>query len=204
MAYSLPALPYSYGALEPYIDAQTMEIHHTKHHQGYITKLNAALEAHPGLSTQPLEALIQNLNQIPEPTRTAIRNNGGGHLNHSMFWTIMSPDGGGEPKGAVASAIKKHFDSFAAFQDEFNRNAVTVFGSGWAWLCVDKAGKLAVMTTPNQDSPPMDHLNPILCLDVWEHAYYLHYQNRRPSYIEAWWHVVNWEQVEQNYRALTD
>lgn len=203
MAHTLPALPYEFGALEPYIDARTMEIHHDMHHAAYIANLDKALQAFPGLENQPVQALLQDLHLIPEPARTAVRNNGGGHYNHSLFWTMMKKNGGGEPKGAVSVEIAKHFGSFGAFQDLFNTAAKGVFGSGWAWLSVDRDGKLVVTSTPNQDSPILTGLQPILGLDVWEHAYYLKYQNRRPSYIEAWWHVINWEQVEEYYRLAT-
>lgn len=200
MAHSLPSLPYDYGALEPYIDAQTMEIHHTRHHQAYVDNLNKALAAHPGLEFEPLSELLQALNKIPEPTRLAVRNHGGGHFNHSMFWTLMIKNGEPEPRGSVAKAIKESFGSFAAFKDEFCLSAKTVFGSGWAWLSLNESGRLVVTVTHNQDNPLMEGLKPILGLDVWEHAYYLRYQNKRASYIDAWWHVINWEQVEQNYR----
>ncbi len=200
--YTLPALPYEYGALEPYIDTLTMEIHHTKHHQGYVNNLNKALQDHPELQKKSLEELLTSLETIPENIRTAVQNNGGGHFNHSMFWTLMKQDGGGEPKGKVGDAIKKRFTSFEAFQDEFTTTAKTVFGSGWAWLSIDKQGQLLISSTPNQDSPLSAGLTPILGLDVWEHAYYLKYQNKRPDYIAAWWLVINWEQVEENYRAL--
>ena len=180
----------------------TMEIHYTKHHQGYVNKLNAALENHPELQDKSLTKLLEHLDQLPDSVRIAIRNNGGGHFNHSMFWTLMRHDGGGEPKGPVGDAIKKQFDSFQAFQNQFNTAAKTVFGSGWAWLSVDKMGKLVVTATSNQDSPLSHGLKPIMGLDVWEHAYYLQYQNKRPDYINAWWHVINWEQVEENFSDL--
>jgi Fe-Mn family superoxide dismutase len=199
--YTLPPLPYPYNALEPYIDAQTMEIHHTKHHQAYINNVNAALKDHPKLLDQPVEQLIANLNAVPEPARTAVRNNGGGHANHSLFWTIMKPNGGGEPTGALAQAIQSDLGGFAAFKDAFTKAATTRFGSGWAWLVV-KDGKLAVTSTPNQDNPLMDGSGtPILGLDVWEHAYYLKYQNRRSDYIAAWWNTVNWDEVARRYEA---
>lgn len=198
MSHSLPSLPYDYNALEPHIDAKTMEIHHTKHHQTYINNLNAALENHSDLQSKSLEDLIANLNNIPEGIRGAVRNNGGGHLNHSMFWTIMSPNGGGEPSGELGDAINSAFGSFSDFQDQFAKAGATRFGSGWAWLCVD-GGKLVVNSTPNQDNPITDGLKPILGVDVWEHAYYLNYQNRRPDYIKAWWNVVNWDQVAKNF-----
>jgi len=201
MPHELPKLPYSYEALEPHIDASTMEIHHTKHHQAYVNNLNAALEKHHNLQTRSVEELIKDLNAIPEDIRTAVRNNGGGHLNHSMFWPMMSYHGGGEPKGDLVAAIKSSFGDFASFKDQFSKAAAGRFGSGWAWLCIDKSGKLVINSTPNQDNPISDGLKPILGLDVWEHAYYLKYQNRRADYIGAWWNVVNWEQVAKNYAA---
>lgn len=201
MPHELPKLPYSYDALEPYIDALTMEIHYTKHHQTYVNNLNAALEKYPHLQEKSIEDLLKDLNAIPEDIRTAVRNNGGGHLNHSMFWPMMSPKGGGEPTGELASVINSTFGSFTEFKDRFSKTALGHFGSGWAWLCVDKSGKLIVNSTPNQDNPISDGLKPILGLDVWEHAYYLKYQNRRADYIAAWWNVVNWEQIAKNYAA---
>ena len=201
MAHELPKLPYAYDALEPHIDARTMEIHHTKHHQGYVNNLNAALEKHPELEKKSVEDLLKDLNAIPEDIRTAVRNNGGGHANHSMFWPIMSPDGGGEPEGELADAINSSFGSFSDFKDQFSKAAAGRFGSGWAWLCVGRGGKLTITSTPNQDNPVSDGLKPVLGLDVWEHAYYLKYQNRRPEYISAWWSVVNWKQVAKNYSA---
>jgi superoxide dismutase, Fe-Mn family len=199
MPHELPKLPYSYDALEPHIDARTMEIHYTKHHQGYVNNLNTALEKHPDLQSKSAEDLLKNLNAIPEDIRTAVRNNGGGHVNHSMFWPMMSSNGGGEPKGELANAINSSFGSFANFKDQFSKAAAGRFGSGWAWLCTDKSGKLTITSTPNQDNPISDGLKPILGLDVWEHAYYLKYQNRRPDYISAWWNVVNWDQIAKNY-----
>ncbi len=201
MAHELPALPYPYDALEPYIDARTMEIHHTKHHQGYVNKLNAALEKHPELAGVALEDLLRNIASVPEDIRTAVRNNGGGHANHSLFWTVMSPNGGGAPSGELAAAISEAFGSFEAFKEAFSTAAAIRFGSGWAWLVVDGFGNLKVYSTPNQDSPYMDGFTPILGLDVWEHAYYLKYQNRRPEYIQNWWNVVNWEEVARRYAA---
>ena len=201
MAYELPKLPYAYDALEPHIDARTMEIHYTKHHQTYVNNLNAALEKYPDLQKKSVEDLIKNLNAVPEDIRTAVRNNGGGHLNHSMFWPMMSPNGGGEPSGELGKAINSAFSSFANFKDQFSKAAAGRFGSGWAWLSLDKEGKLIITSTPNQDNPVSDGLSPILGLDVWEHAYYLKYQNRRPEYIAAWWSVVNWEQVAKNYSS---
>jgi Fe-Mn family superoxide dismutase len=201
MAFELPALPYAYNALEPHIDARTMEIHHTKHHQAYINNAKAALEKYPELQQKSAEDLIKDLSAVPEDIRMAIRNNAGGHVNHSMFWPCMSPDGGGEPTGDLAAAINAAFGSFANFKDQFSKAAATRFGSGWAWLCVDSSGALKVTSTPNQDNPLSEGLTPVLGLDVWEHAYYLNYQNRRPDYISAWWNVVNWKQVAQNYAA---
>ncbi|MEQ8821946.1 MAG: superoxide dismutase [Sumerlaeia bacterium] len=200
MAYELPPLPYAANALEPHIDAKTMEIHHGKHHAAYISKANAALEGHADLAAKSIEDLVSNLSAVPENIRGAIRNNGGGHANHSLFWKVLSPNGGGAPSGELASAIDSAFGSFDAFKKEFANAAATRFGSGWAWLVLN-GGKLAVTSTPNQDSPLMDGKTPLLGLDVWEHAYYLNYQNRRPDYIEAFWNVVNWDQVAKNYAA---
>jgi Fe-Mn family superoxide dismutase len=199
MAHTLPPLPYPYDALEPYIDAQTMEIHHTRHHQAYVNNLNAALEKYPELQDVPVETLLRNLPSVPEDIRETVRNNGGGHLNHSMFWTLMKPGGGGEPSGALAEAIAKAFGSFANFKELFTKAAMGRFGSGWAWLSMTAFGKLVVHSTPNQDNPVMEGLIPLLGLDVWEHAYYLKYQNRRADYVQAWWNVVNWDQVAANY-----
>ncbi len=201
MAHVLPDLPYSYDALEPSIDAKTMEIHHGKHHQGYVNNLNAALENHPELQDKSVEDLISDLNSIPENIRNAVRNNGGGHANHSLFWPCMGPDGGGKPEGELADAINSAFGSFDDFKDQFSKAAATRFGSGWAWLCVDSNGGLVVTSTPNQDNPISDGLKPVLGLDVWEHAYYLNYQNRRPDYVSSWWNVVNWNQVAQNFSS---
>jgi Fe-Mn family superoxide dismutase len=198
MAYELPSLPYAFDALEPYIDTMTMQIHHSKHHNAYVTNLNAALEKYPNLADKSLEELVGNLQSVPEDIRTAVRNHGGGHYNHSIFWTVMSPNGGGEPKGALASAISEAFGSFSDFKEKFSATAAGRFGSGWAWLGF-KGGKLAVISMPNQDAPLMEGLTPILGLDVWEHAYYLKYQNRRPEYISNWWNVVNWEEVSRRY-----
>ena len=199
MAHVLPDLPYSYDALEPSIDAKTMEIHHGKHHQSYVNNLNAALENHPELQEKSVEDLISDLNSIPENIRNAVRNNGGGHANHSLFWPCMGPDGGGTPEGELADAINSAFGSFDNFKDQFSKAAATRFGSGWAWLCVDNNGDLVVTSTPNQDNPISDGLKPVLGLDVWEHAYYLNYQNRRPDYVSSWWNVVNWNQVVLNF-----
>ena len=198
MSHKLPELPYSFDALEPHIDAKTMEIHHGKHHATYVNNLNAALEPHSELQKKSLGELLADLNKVPEGIRTAVRNNGGGHSNHSLFWKVMKKGGGGEPKGDLAQAIKSTFGSFAAFQEKFSGAAKTRFGSGWAWLYVS-GGKLVVDSTPNQDSPLMEGGTPILGLDVWEHAYYLNYQNRRPDYVGAWWNLVNWDQVAENY-----
>lgn len=198
MAHELPKLPYAHDALEPHIDAKTMEIHHGKHHKGYVDKLNAALEKHPDLMKKSIEELLRDLKKVPEAIRTAVRNNGGGHANHSLFWPSMSPSGGGEPKGKLADAIKAAFGDFGTFKQKFSDAGAGRFGSGWAWLIVDGA-KLAIVDTPNQDTPLMDGKRPILGLDVWEHAYYLKYQNRRPEYIAAWWNVVNWEEVGKRF-----
>ncbi len=201
MAHVLPDLPYSYDALEPSIDAKTMEIHHGKHHQSYVNNLNAALENHPELQEKSVEDLISDLNSIPENIRNAVRNNGGGHANHSLFWPCMGPDSGGTPEGELADAINSAFGSFDNFKDQFSKAAATRFGSGWAWLCVDNNGDLVVTSTPNQDNPISDGLKPVLGLDVWEHAYYLNYQNRRPDYVNSWWNVVNWNQVVLNFSS---
>jgi len=201
MSHTLPALPYAFDALEPHIDARTMEIHHDKHHQGYVNKLNAALEGHPELAEKSVEDLLRDLDAVPESIRTAVRNNGGGHANHSLFWTVMGPGQGGEPGGGLGDAIASTFNSFQAFQTAFNQAAATRFGSGWAWLA-DKHGTLQVLSTPNQDSPLSQGMTPILGLDVWEHAYYLKYQNRRPDYIGAWWNVVDWDAVAARFAAL--
>ena len=200
MAYSLPDLPYAHDALEPHIDARTMEIHHTKHHQAYITKANDALEGHSDLASKSIEDLMSDLSAVPENIRTAIRNNGGGHANHSLFWTIMSPNGGGTPGGELGDDINATFGSFDAFKEQFANAAATRFGSGWAWLSVD-GGKLVVESTPNQDTPLSEGHTPILGLDVWEHAYYLNYQNKRPDYISAFFNVINWDEVAKRYAA---
>jgi len=201
MTHELPKLPYGYDALEPHIDARTMEIHHSRHHQTYVNNLNAALEKHPELQSKTVEDLLKSLNTVPEEIRATVRNNGGGHLNHSMFWPMMSPNGGGEPAGELAKAVSSAFGSFANFKDQFAKAATGRFGSGWAWLCLDSGGKLVITSTPNQDNPISDGLKPVLGLDVWEHAYYLKYQNRRPDYIAAWWNVVSWEQVSKSYKT---
>lgn len=200
MSFELPQLPYAYDALEPHIDKETMNIHHTKHHNTYVTNLNAALEGNEALQSKSVEELIANLDAVPEEKRTAVRNNGGGHANHSFFWQILSPNGGGEPKGELAEAINKKFGSFENFKEEFGKAATTRFGSGWAWLAI-KDGELELYSTPNQDSPIMEGKTPLLGLDVWEHAYYLKYQNRRPEYIASFWNVVNWDEVEKRYQA---
>ena len=199
--FTLPPLPYDYSALEPHIDAQTMQIHHTKHHQTYITNLNNALKDHPDLHGKTLEQLLTNLDAIPEAIRTVVRNNGGGHYNHSLFWQIMGPGGGGAPTGPVGDAITAELGGFAAFNEAFTKAGLTRFGSGWAWLSVGKDGKLAVSSSPNQDSPLMDGATPILGNDVWEHAYYLKYQNRRPDYMAAWFETINWAEVNRRYQA---
>ena len=199
MKHTLPSLPYSYDALEPVIDSQTMTIHHTKHHQAYIDNLNAALDKYPDFATTSLENMLTNLSMAPEAIRTAVRNNGGGHINHSMFWELMTPGGSKVPTGKLAEDINNTFGSFDAFKEAFATAAKTRFGSGWAWLVVGMDGKLAVVSTANQDNPISDGHRPILGLDVWEHAYYLNYQNRRPDYISKWWDVVNWDVVAKFY-----
>ncbi|NJN53436.1 MAG: superoxide dismutase [Anaerolineae bacterium] len=201
MAFQLPPLPYAFDALEPHIDARTMEIHHDKHHAAYTANLNKALEGHAGLAAKSIEALLADLDAVPDGIRTAVRNNGGGFANHNLFWAVMSPNGGGAPSGDLAAAIHSTFGSFDAFKEKFNAAAATRFGSGWAWLYVDGKGGLVVGSTPNQDSPLMEGGIPIIGLDVWEHAYYLNYQNRRPDYVSAWWNVVNWETAAANYAA---
>jgi Fe-Mn family superoxide dismutase len=200
MAFTLPALPYANDALEPSIDARTMEIHHTKHHQAYVNNLNAAIEKAPELQGKSLDDLMRGINNVPEAVRTAVRNNGGGHWNHSMFWELMGPGKGGEPTGALADAIKQSFGDFSKFKEQFAAAATGRFGSGWAWLVTD-GGKLSITSTPNQDNPLMDGKRAVLGLDVWEHAYYLKYQNRRPEYITAWWNVVNWDAVASRFRG---
>jgi Fe-Mn family superoxide dismutase len=199
MAFTLPALPYANDALEPHIDARTMEIHHTKHHQAYVNNLNAAIEKAPELASKSLDDLMRGINSVPEAVRTAVRNNGGGHWNHSLFWQLMGPGKGGEPTGKLADAIKSAFGDFNKFKEQFAAAGVGRFGSGWAWL-VNDGGKLSITSTPNQDNPLMEGKTAILGLDVWEHAYYLKYQNRRPDYITAWWNVVNWDSVAERYR----
>ena len=203
MAYSLPPLPYAFDALEPTIDAQTMEIHHDKHHATYVTNLNAALEGNDELLNMDPVELIRNLDRVPEDKRTAVRNNGGGHVNHSLFWTILGPNGGGQPTGAFADAVNRDFGSFDAMKDAVAKAGAARFGSGWAWVILNASGKLEVVSTPNQDSPYMDGQTPILGVDVWEHAYYLKYQNRRPEYLGAWWNAINWSAVNDRYTAAT-
>lgn len=208
MAFELPGLGYAYDALAPHIDARTMEIHHTKHHGGYVAKLNAALEGHSDLQSRSIEEICAQITSLPSAIQTAVRNNGGGHYNHSLFWQVLSPQGGGQPSGALAEAIDRDLGGFDAFKEAFANAAANRFGSGWAWLSVKADGKLCVCSTPNQDNPLMSGLvectgRPILGLDVWEHAYYLNYQNRRPDYITAWWNVVNWRQVEENFATAS-
>lgn len=202
MAYEVAPLPYPYDALEPHIDARTMEIHHTKHHAAYVSKVNAALEKHPNIAAKPIEDVLRNISTVPEDVRQAVINNGGGHANHTLFWKIMGAGKGGAPKGPLADGIKKVWGGFDKFKDEFSNAAATRFGSGWAWLGLDANGKLHVGSTANQDSPLMHGHTPILGLDVWEHAYYLKYQNRRPDYIAAWWNVVNWDMVSEIYASV--
>jgi Fe-Mn family superoxide dismutase len=199
MAFKLMELPYAYNALEPHIDARTMEIHHSKHHQGYTNNLNAALEKYPELESKSAKELLESLDSIPEDIRTAVRNNGGGFKNHNIFWKCMSPSGGGEPDRALGQKIASTFGSFEAFKEQFSKAAATRFGSGWGWLCKDSASELVIVSTPNQDNPYTQGLTPLLGLDVWEHAYYLNYQNRRADYISAWWNVVNWEEVARRF-----
>ncbi len=198
MAFELPPLPYAYDALEPYIDTQTMQLHHDKHHATYVNNLNAALQSHE-FANLSVEEVVRRLNEVPENIRTAVRNNGGGHLNHTMFWEIMTPGGSKEPTGELAAAINAKFGSFDAFKQAFNDAGAKRFGSGWAWLILDKSGNLAITSTANQDNPVTDGAFPVLGNDVWEHAYYLKYQNRRPEYLNAWWNVVNWDEVAKRY-----
>jgi Fe-Mn family superoxide dismutase len=202
MAFTLPPLPYAFDALEPHIDAKTMEIHHDKHHGTYVTNANNALEKHPEFAKKSVEDLLWGINDVPEDIRTVIRNNAGGHANHSIFWTIMKPGGGGNPTGRIADAIKSTFNGYDAFKEQVAKAGVGQFGSGWAWLTVDKAGKLAIKGYPNQDSPYMDELTPIMGVDVWEHAYYLKYQNRRADYIAAWWNTLNWDAINERFGAV--
>ncbi len=203
MAFQLPDLPYAYAALEPYIDARTMEIHHGKHHQAYTTNLNKALESHADLQAKSIEELLHGFAELPESVQPAVRNNGGGFANHNLFWTILSPTGGGSPTGELAMAINGAFGSFEDFKSKFSAAAATRFGSGWAWLVSDSSGAIHVYSTPNQDSPYMQGHTPLLGLDVWEHAYYLNYQNRRPDYVSAFWNLVNWDQVANNLSTAT-
>jgi Fe-Mn family superoxide dismutase len=198
-AFTLPELPYPYEALEPHIDAETMHLHHDKHHQAYVNNLNAAIDKHPELAGKSVKELIKDLNAIPEDIRAAVRNNGGGHLNHKMFWKIMAPNGGGEPTGAIGDAIKSTFSGFNSFKEKFNDAGVKRFGSGWVWLVRTGSGGLEITSTPNQDNPISEGMHPILGNDVWEHAYYLKYQNRRPEYLAAWWNVVNWDEVNKRF-----
>ena len=202
MAFTLPDLPYDYDALEPHIDERTMRIHHTKHHQGYTNKLNAALEGYDDLQDHSIEALLSGIDNIPADIQTAVRNNGGGYANHRLFWTIMSPEGGGKPTGSIGRAVDADFGSFEAFKEKFKAAATGRFGSGWAWLTADTDGSLEIVDTPNQDSPLMRGKTPIMGIDVWEHAYYLHYQNERGSYIDHWWNVVDWDAVNQNFNDV--
>jgi Fe-Mn family superoxide dismutase len=197
--YSLPPLAYDYAALEPHIDARTMEIHHGKHHATYVQKLNAALEKAPSYLSKPIDEVIRAIDSMPQEIRTAVKNHGGGHFNHSLFWNLLSPKGGGKPSGSLATSVDKTFGSFDAFKEQFSTAAANLFGSGWAWLCVDKSRKLVVATMPNQDAPLMQGLTPVLGLDVWEHAYYLKYQNRRPEYIAAFWNIVNWAEAARHF-----
>jgi len=199
MPFEVPPLPYDYSALEPYIDTQTMQLHHDKHHAAYVNNLNAALEQHADLQNNPAEDLIRDLNSIPEAIRMAVRNNGGGHVNHSMFWQIMKPNGGGDPTGDIAAAIKESFGDFEELKKQFNDAGVKRFGSGWTWLVLGRDGKLAVMSTANQDNPMSEGSYAIMGNDVWEHAYYLKYQNRRPEYLAAWWNVVNWDEINKRF-----
>jgi Fe-Mn family superoxide dismutase len=201
MAHTLPALPYAPDALEPHIDAQTMQIHHGKHHQAYVTNLNTALDKAPEVKDKSLDDLLRNLNSVPEAVRTAVRNNGGGHWNHSMFWQIMAPNAGGPPSGSIADAITKSFGGFDKLKEQVAAAATARFGSGWVWLVVDKGGTLKIETTPNQDNPLMEGRAAVMGLDVWEHAYYLKYQNRRPDYVSAWWNVVNWKEISKRFDA---
>jgi Fe-Mn family superoxide dismutase len=200
MAHALPPLPYAHDALEPHIDKQTMEIHHGKHHAAYVNNLNAALEKHPELQSKSVEDLIKGIGSVPEDIRTAVRNNGGGHANHAMFWQIMAPNAGGAPTGAIADAINGAFSTFDAFKEQFGKAAVGRFGSGWVWV-VDNGGKIAIESTANQDSPLMEGKKPVFGVDVWEHAYYLKYQNRRPDYVSAWWNVANWAEINRRLQG---
>ena len=204
MIYQLPPLPYSYDALEPYIDTHTMELHHGKHHAGYVNNLNKLLDGQSKFANKPLEEIIGDISSLPEDIRQGVRNNGGGHLNHSLFWHIMAPSKGGEPSGILGHAILTAYGDFRKFKDEFEHAAVSRFGSGWAWLCVDPHGKLEILSTPNQDSPIMLGARPVLGVDVWEHAYYLKYENRRAEYLDAWWNTINWDNVAELYSHCLD
>ncbi|MGD2253724.1 MAG: superoxide dismutase [Anaerolineales bacterium] len=199
MAHEMPTLSYPYDALEPHLDARTMEIHFSKHHAGYVKNLNVALEPYSELQSKSLEALLADLDAVPESIRTAVRNNGGGHTNHTLFWQLMSPEGGGEPSGSLATAIARSFGDFPQFKERLSKTAVGQFGSGWGWLAVDKSGELTVLSTPGHDTPLFDGLAPILVVDVWEHAYYLNYQNRRVDFVSAWWNVIHWREVAKRY-----
>jgi len=202
MAHELPALPYDYAALEPYIDEKTMHLHHDMHHAAYVKNLNAALEKHSNLASKSAEELITNLNAVPEDIRNAVRNNAGGHVNHTMFWQIMKPKGGGDPTGKIADVIKKSFGDFKSFQEKFNAAGAGQFGSGWVWLAADSQGQVKILSTPNQYNPISQGLHPIFGNDVWEHAYDLKYNNRRPEYLQAWWNVVNWDEINKRYEAI--
>jgi Fe-Mn family superoxide dismutase len=203
MPFELPQLPYAYEALEPHIDKETMTIHHTKHHGGYVQKANAALEKHPDWAAKSIDEIMTSLESVPEDIRTAVRNNGGGHANHALFWQLMSPDGGGEPGGVLSAEISRTFQGFSAFKQQFEAAATGRFGSGWAWLVMDDKKQLSIISTPNQDTPLSQGLTPILGLDVWEHAYYLKYQNRRAEYVSAWWNVVNWKKVAELFEKAS-
>ena len=204
MPFELPKLPYSYDALEPYIDARTMEIHHSKHHNAYVTNLNSTLKDYPELSSKSLDAILSNLNDIPVPIKAVVTNNAGGHFNHSLFWPLLKKNGKKEPEGKLKSAIKEKFNSLESFKEEFTKAAMGRFGSGWAWLSFDKQVGLVIHSTANQDTPLADNLKPLLGLDVWEHAYYLLYQNKKADYISAWWNVVNWQEIEESYQKAVD
>ncbi|TMD06913.1 MAG: superoxide dismutase [Chloroflexi bacterium] len=201
MAFELPPLPYAFDALEPHIDAKTMEIHHDRHHGTYVTNLNGAIEKHPELAGKSVDELLRDINSVPDDVRTVVRNHGGGHANHSLFWVTMKAGGGGEPSGTLADALKSTFGDFSSFKDTLSKAAIGQFGSGWGWLVKDGSGKLQVVAKPNQDSPLMDGLTPLLGVDVWEHAYYLKYQNKRPDYVAAWWNTINWDEVAKRFSA---
>ncbi|TME14040.1 MAG: superoxide dismutase [Chloroflexi bacterium] len=201
MAFELPPLPYAFDALEPHIDAKTMEIHHDRHHGTYVTNLNGAIEKHPELAGKSVDELLRDINSVPDDVRTVVRNHGGGHANHSLFWVTMKAGGGGEPSGTLADALKSTFGDFSSFKDTLSKAAIGQFGSGWGWLVKDGSGKLQVVAKPNQDSPLMEGLTPLLGVDVWEHAYYLKYQNKRPDYVAAWWNTINWDEVAKRFSA---